>query len=324
MRARRVTVAVLAALVLATIGICQVEATTLTHENGDMYLGFGLPVVWAFVIAGLIALRRRPGNRTGWLMIGIGFGWLCSALTDSRRDVVFTLGMLLSNIWPGLMVHRLLSYPSGTLDRRSRIIVTAGYAITLGVGLLLVPFSQPRTDGLAASPRSADNLLLVSHQTTLINVVQVIAFAIAVAVLAASLVVLAQRWRAATPAMRRVLAPMYVTGATAIGVTLLVVAILQIAHVVGNMLSFYVTPNREGIPQFLTYSMMALAAMSVVAARRPRGALIALGLTGLVLALGPFMFVPGLKDPVPMPYRWLAAVVPGFAAMRAPQACSTV
>jgi len=46
-RARRVTIAVLAALVVATIGICQVEATTLTHENGDMYLGFGLPVVWA-------------------------------------------------------------------------------------------------------------------------------------------------------------------------------------------------------------------------------------------------------------------------------------
>jgi PAS domain S-box-containing protein len=239
-KARRVTVAVLAALVLATIGISQVEATTLTHENGDMYLGFGLPVVWAFVIAGLIALRRRPGNRTGWLMIGIGFGWLCSALTDSRSDVVFTLGMLLSNIWPGLMVHLLLSYPSGTLDRRSRIIVTAGYAVTLGVGLLLVPFSQPRTDGLGASPRSADNLLLVSHQTTLINVMQVIAFAIAIAVLAATLVVLGQRWRAATPAMRRVLSPMYLTGATAIGVTLLVVAILQIAHVVGNMLSFYV------------------------------------------------------------------------------------
>jgi hypothetical protein len=239
-RARRITVAVLAALVLSTVAVSEVEATTRTHHNGNMYLGFGLPVVWAFVIAGLIALRRRPGNRTGWLMIGIGFGWLCSALTDSRSDVVFTLGMLLSNLWPGLMLHLLLSYPSGTLDRRSRIIVIAGYIDTLGVALLLVPFSQPRSDGLGASPRSASNLLLVSHQTTLINVVQVIAFAVACVVLAAALVVLWQRWRAATPAMRRVLAPMYVTGATAIGVTLLVVAFLQVSGVVGNMLSFYV------------------------------------------------------------------------------------
>ncbi len=239
MRGRRVTVAVVAALVLATVAVSEVEATTHIHKNGDVYLGFGLPVVWAFVIAGLIALRRRPGNRTGVLMIAIGFGWLTSAFTDGRNDLVFTLGMLLSNIWPGLMLHLLLSYPSGTLDRRSRIIVTAGYIDTLGVSLLLIPFSQPRTDGQGASLRSADNLLLVSHQKTLIEVIQVIAFVVALVVLAAALVVLAQRWRAASSAMRRVLAPMYLTGAIAIGVTLLVVAILQVAGVVGNMITFY-------------------------------------------------------------------------------------
>jgi PAS domain S-box-containing protein len=236
---RRVTVAVLTALVLATLGTIEVEATTRVHENGDMYIGFGLPVVWAFAIAGLIALRRRPGNRTGVLMIAIGFGWLASALTDSRNDWVFTLGMLLSNIWPGLLLHLLLSYPSGRLDRRSRIIITAGYLDTVGVSLLLVPFSQPRSDGQGVSPRSADNLLLVSHQTGLISVVQVIAFVVALVVLAASLFVLGQRWRSASQAMRRVLAPMYLTGATAIGVTLLVVAVLQIAGVVGSMVTFY-------------------------------------------------------------------------------------
>jgi PAS domain S-box-containing protein len=238
-RGRRVTVAVLAALVLATVAVSEVEATTHVHENGDMYLGFGLPVVWAYVIAGLIALRRRPGNRTGVLMIAIGFGWLTSAFTDGRNDLVFTLGMLLSNVWPGLMLHLLLSYPSGTLDRRSRIIVAAGYIDTLGVSLLLLPFSQPRTDGQGASPRSADNLLLVSQQRTLIEIIQVIAIAVALVVLAAALVVLAQRWRVASSAMRRVLAPMYLTGAIAIGVTLFVVAILQVTGVVGNMITFY-------------------------------------------------------------------------------------
>jgi PAS domain S-box-containing protein len=236
---RRATVAILAALVLATLAVFQVEATTRLHENGDMYIGFGLPVVWSFAIAGLIALRRRPGNRTGLLMIAIGFGWLASALTDSRNDVVFTIGLVLSNVWPGLLIHLLLSYPSGTLDRRSRIIVTAGYIDTLGVSLLLLPFSQPRADGQGASERSAGNLLLVSHQPGLISVVQVIAFLGALVVLAAALVVLGQRWRASSPALRRVLAPMYLTGATAIGVTLLVVAGLEIAGVVGQMITFY-------------------------------------------------------------------------------------
>jgi PAS domain S-box-containing protein len=238
-RDRRLTVAVLAALVLATLGVCQVESTTRIHDNGDMYLGFGLPVVWAFVIAGVVALRRRPGNRTGLLMIAIGFGWLTSAFTDGRNDLVFTLGMVLSNIWPGLMLHLLLSYPSGTLDRRSKIIVAAGYLDTLGVSLLLIPFSQPRTDGLGSSTRSADNLLLVSHQKALVQAVDVIAFVVAIVVLAAALVVLGQRWRAASPALRRVLAPMYLTGAIAIGITLLVVAVLSAAGLVGNMVTFY-------------------------------------------------------------------------------------
>ncbi len=197
-------------------------------------------MAWAFAIAGLIAWRRRPGNRTGPLMIAIGFAWLASGLTDSSSDVVFTLGLVLSNLWPGLLIHLLLSYPSGRLDHRSRIIVVAGYADTVGVSLFLLPFSQPRTDGTGVSPRSASNLLLVSHRPDLIQVVDAIAFVGALIVLAAALVVVWQRWWAASPATRRVLAPMYATGGAAIGVLLIVVTLLQIAGVAGSTVTFYV------------------------------------------------------------------------------------
>jgi PAS domain S-box-containing protein len=236
---RHTTLLVVAALAAATIWVAEIEATTHTHSNGDAYFAFGVPVVWAFGIAGLIASRRRPGNRTGPLMIAIGFGWLASALTDSRSDLVFTLGMLLSNVWPGLLVHLLLAYPSGRLDRRSRIIVIGGYLDTLGVSLLLVPFSQPRIDGQGASPRSASNLLLVSHQKDLIAAVETVAVVGAVVVLVAALAVVWGRWRAASPASRRVLAPMYVTGAVAIAVLLLAVGLLQIAGVLSDMAGFY-------------------------------------------------------------------------------------
>jgi PAS domain S-box-containing protein len=239
MTGRRLSILVVCALVATTAAVLVVESTTRIHQNGDVYVIFGLPVVWAFAIAGLIARRRRPGNRTGILMIAIGFGWLASALTDSRNDVVFTLGLVLSNLWPGLLIHLLLSYPSGRLDRRSRIIVIAGYAVTLGVSLFLLPFSQPRTDGTGASPRSASNLLLVTHLPGLIQAVQVVAFAVALVVLAASLVVVWQRWRTASPATRRVLAPMYVTGGAAIAVLLIVVTLLQVAGIAGSMVTFY-------------------------------------------------------------------------------------
>jgi PAS domain S-box-containing protein len=236
---RRATALVLAALVATTLAAAQIESSTRVHASGDLYFAFGVPVMWAFAIAGLIALRRRPGNRTGTLMIAIAFAWAASALTDSTNDLVFTIGMLVSNVWPGMLIHLLLAYPSGRLDRRSRIIVLAGYVDTFGLSLLLIPFSQPRTDGEGASPHSASNLLLLSHRPGLIQAAQTVALAVALAILIATLVVVFTRWRDASTAARRVLAPMYLTGAAAIGVLLLVALVLESAGVLGSLVVFY-------------------------------------------------------------------------------------
>jgi hypothetical protein len=51
----------------------------------------------------------------------------------------------------------------------------------------------------------------------------------------------------------------------------------------------------------------------------PRGALVAVVVVGVVVSLGPYAILPWMPVPIPMPYRVLAAVVPGFSAMRAPQ-----
>jgi PAS domain S-box-containing protein len=239
MRSRRATGLVLAALVATTLVAAQIESSTRVHASGDTYFAFGVPVMWAFAIAGLIASRRRPENRTGTLMIAIAFAWAGSVLTDSTNDVVFTVGMLVSNVWPGMLIHLLLAYPSGRLDGRSRIIVLAGYADTFGLALALVPFSQPRTDGEGASPHSATNLLLVSHQPGLIRAAQTVALAAALAILVAALVVVLKRWRGASAATRRVLAPMYFSGVAAIAVLLLVALILESAGVLGSLVAFY-------------------------------------------------------------------------------------
>jgi hypothetical protein len=83
--------------------------------------------------------------------------------------------------------------------------------------------------------------------------------------------------------------------------------------------SFFLTPRRDGIPQFLGYTVMALAAVGLVLRRRPpRGALLAGALAGWGLAIGPVLNVGGGRQ-IMLPYRWLMAVVPGFSAMRIPQ-----
>jgi len=83
--------------------------------------------------------------------------------------------------------------------------------------------------------------------------------------------------------------------------------------------TYFVTPLRDGIPQFLGYAVMGLALVGLVLHRRaPRGALLAGGFTGWVLALGPVLsFGDGRQ--LSLPYRWLMAIVPGFSAMRVPQ-----
>jgi hypothetical protein len=65
MSGRTLRLAVLPAMALATAAAAAIELTTHVRSNGPVYLVFGLTVAWAFAIAGLIAWRRRPGNRTG-------------------------------------------------------------------------------------------------------------------------------------------------------------------------------------------------------------------------------------------------------------------
>ncbi|HEV7732158.1 MAG TPA: hypothetical protein VGR62_08350 [Candidatus Binatia bacterium] len=80
----------------------------------------------------------------------------------------------------------------------------------------------------------------------------------------------------------------------------------------------YVWPKHDGIPLFLGAVPMVLALVGIARWRRaPRGALLAVALTGFVLSLGPYL---ALSDgQIALPYRWLGAIVPGFSAMRVPQ-----
>ena len=49
----------------------------------------------SFIAAGLIALYRRPENRTGVYLAAVGYLWFFAALTEANNDVVFTLGVWL-------------------------------------------------------------------------------------------------------------------------------------------------------------------------------------------------------------------------------------
>jgi signal transduction histidine kinase len=177
----------------------------------------GLLVGWSFIGTGLFAWWRRPGNRTGALMVAVGFAWFATGVSASNEDLVFTAGIALDALLLALAGHLLLAFPSGRLETKTeRGVIAAGY---LAVTVLQVPallFEEPGGE----EPR---NLLLIEPDQRLSDALDGVQAVAAVAVIAASLTILVRRWWTATPPQRRALAPVAWAGAAAFALFVVVI-----------------------------------------------------------------------------------------------------
>jgi signal transduction histidine kinase len=173
----------------------------------------------SFVLAGLIGWSRRPHNRTGMLMVAVGFGVLVGSLAEANYSVPYTLGAIFGSMFIAVFVHLLLAYPSGELTSRfARRLVAAGYATAFLAPLVEAMFPARHTCKPHACP---DNLVLVSRDHAA-NVAETAVFTtIVVLLFAAAFALLVGRWRRATPASRRMLRPVYLAG----GLSVLLLAI---------------------------------------------------------------------------------------------------
>jgi PAS domain S-box-containing protein len=188
-------------------------ALTLTSDHEEhpaLATALLLFVSGPFVFAGLIGWSRRPHNRTGMLMVAVGFGALVTSLAEANRSLPYTLGAVFGSMFIAVFVHLLLAYPSGDLtSRHARVLVSAGYATAFLAPLVDAMFPEHKTCKPDACP---DNLVLVSHDHAA-NVAQTAVFTTIVVVLfSAAFALLVGRWRRATPAFRRTLRPVYLTG----------------------------------------------------------------------------------------------------------------
>jgi PAS domain S-box-containing protein len=179
----------------------------------------------SFIAAGLIALYRRPYNRTGLYLAGVGYLWGLGALGEANNDVVFTFGYALGNLAFIPFVALVLAYPTGRLaPRPDRLLVeiAAGF-ILIGPPLLLM---------FAKDPPSCDNCLdsamTVVDSPRTATVIDSIGSAIGIAVIAAVVAILVRRWRRASRALRRVLLPVYLAGVASLAVLLVVNVVNQI------------------------------------------------------------------------------------------------
>jgi hypothetical protein len=183
-----------------------------SRHTGDRALtaALGLLVGWAFVGTGLFAWWRRPANRSGALMAGIGFAWFAAGLSAANASLPYTIGIAVDGVFAAMLAHLLLGFPDGRLaESAARAVQAAIYAT---VTVLQVPalLFQP------GEPGGPDNLMMVRSDPGLSDALDAGQLAVAIALVVAALILLARRWAGRGPARRRALGPVLVTAAVTI------------------------------------------------------------------------------------------------------------
>ena len=201
-------------LALAAIGTALVLASNHL-ENKAAFLSLALTVGLSFLASGVIALWRRPDNRTGLLLVLVSYLWFLGALTESNNDWVLTIGLLINSFTFGAFIHLLLAYPTGHLQGRRDLwlVVTTYVLVFVASTVQLLVDEQPDADCPSCESTIAVANSDTAH-TIAIGIVSVFALGLVLAVLA----IVVTRFLRAKGALRRALGPVLGTGALVLGV----------------------------------------------------------------------------------------------------------
>src|SRR4249919_2533581 len=142
MRGLRRSMIALAILAFAIGAGCAALILTSDHTSSrGLATALILTAGWGFAGTGLYAWDRRPDNNTGLLMTAVGFTWFFQGLQSSSNEVLFAIGVIGTPLPYAILVHLLVSFPSGRLTTRfQRLVVGAGYLSTTALQLLWALF----------------------------------------------------------------------------------------------------------------------------------------------------------------------------------------
>ena len=152
----------------------------------------------SFLLAGALAWKRRPENRTGLLMVLSGLVWFCRDFARWDAEIPTRIGELSLNVFLALIAHQVIVFPYGVArSQLARALVWSAYVLAVG-GYVLSEIFPSTNDPLAA---------------------------LAIPLIVVIIFVVVQRWLTATPPERRALEPILWAGPP-----VLVVAAVAIAH----------------------------------------------------------------------------------------------
>jgi signal transduction histidine kinase len=160
----------------------------------------GLVIGWSFMGAGVVAWTRRPGNRTGPLMVLVGFLWFVGRLDFTTQSGLHELGDWVRPLHIAVFAHLLLAFPSGRLESPfARALAAAAY---VNVGVL-------------------DNAPLLLSDEQLANGLVEVSQGVTALIFLAIIVDLSVRWRSGTAAWRRSVGRLVWPGAVSLATLIL-------------------------------------------------------------------------------------------------------
>jgi signal transduction histidine kinase len=219
---RRALWALAAAGVVLGLTVLALMVTSDSVDTPGVWAAGVLLAGWGFIGVGLYAWGRRPDNGVGLLMAATGFAWLVAAAGFSDLPLVFTLANLLGTVFFAVVLHLLLAFPSGRLQRVSeRRIIAAAYFLTTVCNVPLWLFADPQDLGCDDCPR---NLILIESHESFVRTASAVLNLVGAFLVISVLVVLIRRWRRATTAQRRFLVPVYSAG---VAVLLLLIVLVS-------------------------------------------------------------------------------------------------
>jgi signal transduction histidine kinase len=188
------------------------DAIGFIHQGGG-----GL----TFALVGFAVWWRRPGNVTGPLMILVGVALLSWVLEWVPAPPLVTFAQINWGVPEALIGALLLVYPSGRVASRLEIgwLFSATAFLLLGVmHALVTPIGKWNCP-------DCHSWIVLSYNETLSNDIWLIKLHV-LAVLGVGLVaLLLRRWHRASPPMRRVMVPLWISGMAFVAVVLATVVL---------------------------------------------------------------------------------------------------
>jgi signal transduction histidine kinase len=225
-----------ALILIAAVGvifaIADVALIVSSHHQVEKAVSAVLgPIIGlSFIGTGAFAWLRRPRNRFGALMAGVGFAWFVAGLIAANNPVLATVGAYVGPLYLVMVAQVIVSFPTGRSETDwARVLIVAAYVTALLVRLpyFLLGGSLGQVAYVGGGDNLPQNSFALTQRADLAAVFEVLASMLGVAILGGIVAVLVAKRRRSTVPQRRAQAPMLWTGLVLVA-TLLVTFVLDL------------------------------------------------------------------------------------------------